>query len=1132
MINTFQHSHFPKGLSIMKKNYIEDGLNQDLSTTLHENEVQKNSYANMKCQRKSDSYVNQYNLEMANSKFSLFDQILKNDELLQTYNSAILYNVHIMQVDEKISSNRIYHDNEIYDHDEGKTIENTNRCMDWMNNNVLNEFFFNSVCHNLIKENILNDKSHHLPQQFSALTNMKATSCIEDSEENIQQESIDSQSNIIDTRNNYKELKKNSIKCLGDDVINDDKTINVKNTINPSVANEISEEVLAYDMIAKTNDNKDLLCSIIECDGNEFPNSSKLLPDAKAKQICLKKFKILESQDCSSLLSLIELQRVTSNILTKESQHDLDTKSYEEKDQQHLHTKCEEIIRQNFLVKENVSKQEILYQDYQLESSILKPHLTVLQFAIQDLRSDIEPFYCSNIQNDIFNENDNYEHNVSKNSQENLNHNLNDFFVTNYENKNNGVSEHINSMPFEIDPYTSNTDDKNLSDRITNNAIMIIETPEVVNLQMTTCDNDNTLKILSLENQNEHKNFKIDSVANFNCSFFPMVEDTIHLKDLSLLEESIKNTNEHLNSFRSYSSLNEKKCFNQNVLNAKHTNEKVTFNNNTKVNDGNESSTSQSYCITPEDGGILRNKRHRIDDVFQNEKSFKLKSFEQSLDSLSEKSRTYKKLYMKKIHDSYNLPETSNFHMTSLLMSTKHDVKDSSKVNALYPSNPYSLSKQDCNKKKIKTLYPCNPYPQKNKEFDNKKLHNKSKKNESKVIDHSIGYKFEKQHVSQPLFEIKNENTNLSPLRRESYLSANQVCNSESVLRNKPNFLQYSKKNQFIEDDKVFFQSKRIQFHHNEHEDDKNDIFMPFLFDDANFSIPSKNCNFQIPNASCHEEHKKISSNLKKTVVITPDTCMISTTCLQCQQIPQWFTQSKEISNPIVIPTTHKNGDHSTNNGSKQQNSQEIEIPYFVEGIKVERIESHIIPHRKDDKEMEGNKSIENEHKIKVERLEEEFIQIDENLSEKKDKYKKPCCCDPSQGHATTCYQYVPNYEPPKVTRIKNTRILDNSKACMTCGDQCYQRYIALRRARSQIPNYNDQCQHQLNTLRKARKYCLSHLQSCRNVDEGDVNIESNVSARTNTSNNVEKSCEYDRIGRYRKSENLRSKSRQKWKKN
>jgi len=459
--------------------------------------------------------------------------------------------------------------------------------------------------------------------------------------------------------------------------------------------------------------------------------------------------------------------------------------------------------------------------------------------------------------------------------------------------------------------------------------------------------------------------------------------------------------------------------------------------------------------------------------------------------------------------------------------SPKHDDKEHSlKVNTLYSYNPCSLPKQDSNKKKITKLYPCNPYPypQKVEESNKKKLYKKSNKNKLKFVDHSSEHNFEKKHISQPLFAMKNVDPNLSSLKQESYLSSNQDCNDKSILRNyKPNLPQYSLKHQFIEDDKIFFHSKRIQFQHDKHEDVENDIFMPFLFDDANFIMPS-----QISNASC-QEHKETSSNLKKKVIITPDTCMISTNSLQCHQTPEWFTQVQESSNPIVIPRMFKNGDFKYN-GSRKQNSTGIEIPHFEEPIQVKGIESHIIAHGKDYKVTKGNISNKNEYEKLVKRL-EEFASIDDNNSKEKDQYQRPCCCDPSRGHTTTCYQYIPNYEPLEVTRIINTSQLDNSNAYMTCSEQCQQQYVALQTSHSEIPNCSDQCQQQSKTLRKPHKYYSSHFHSDRNLDEGDVNIETNLDASTNTRNNVEKYCEYDKIGRYRRVEILRSKSRQKWKK-
>ena len=899
-----------------------------------------------------------------------------------------------------------------------------------------------------------------------------------------------------------------------------------------SLQNKNLQDLIPSNLIIKAHDINEFKYSM---NGNKGDKCVKvvesIIPNAN-----LDKSRILHTQGCLNFMSMVDLEGITTNTITSESQHN-STKEFGIENKDDLNPKHDIIIDTNFHIKEhNALKQEFLYPDHKLEASVFETNLHVLQCFTKDSQSISKLSNGCNDQIDQSKANNKLECIVSKDLQNNNDNELNKFLVVNCNKEKIDSSECVNLLTLDMEPCILKGDQE-VCRKVNNKAIMDNKTYAVRHLQMKESQDKNASKMPSFKNQNESRDLAMDCVNKLiPLSNSPQVGETL------VLHNSIKNVNEIFSSIEPYSLLNQKENCNDDDLFATKTVDKVIYKYNDTTSDGCESSISENYSLTPEDGGILRNKKSMIDDIIQNEnsitskfyeKSFKLQSYEKSLNSLSQKACTYKKLYnMKRICNEHNSLKRSLPPRTPSLHAPQYDARvHSTKVDSLYPCNPYPFSKQDFDDYFFEKPYPYNSYPPKINDFEVKKFNSRTKGVESKSVSESIKHKLQRHDVSQPLNEVKRET--ISSPRQDMHLNSNGVHNIESFSKftKLKSSLQYSKKSQFIEDDKFFFEFEKIQFLHNEHEDAKNEIFVPFVFDDARFVMPSEHYSIEASNSSrtsCHEEQERISSNLKKKKMITPENCIISSNCLQYQQTPTWLPMANI---NFALQNDSDSINHKDCKDQQECHHKVNKLCHFAEDKSIERIECNINPQITVCKEMKTKASIETEQLVIRGKTKGKSSHINEKYYTK-EGYGKPCCCDPFQGHATTCYQYVPNYEPPEVTKIKKSSNLDDLRMHIKYDEKCHKKFIASRKAQLSILDYGDQFEHQFNKLQKAHKHGSSQLQSCKNVDEGNASLELRLNKRSNVGNHVEKDCEYDRIGSYRrKSEFPKPKLRQHWKK-
>jgi hypothetical protein len=917
-----------------------------------------------------------------------------------------------------------------------------------------------------------------------------------------------------------------------------------------SLQNKNLQELIPSNLIIKAHDINEFQYSM---NGNKGDKCVKvfesIIPDAN-----LDKSRILHTQGCLSFMSMVDLEGITTNTITRESQHN-STKEFGIEIKDDLNPKHEKIIDTNFHIKEhNALKQKKLYQDHKLEACVFETNLHVLQCFTKDPQSISKLSNGCNDQIDQSKANNELECIISKDLQNNNDNELNKFLVVNCNKEKIDPSECVNLLTLDMEPCILKRDQE-VCRKVNNKAIMDNKTYAVRHLQMKESQNKNASKMPSFKNQNQSRDLVMDCVNKLiPLPNSPQIEKT------KFLHNSIKNINEIFSSIEPYSLLNQKENCNDDDLFATKTVDKVIYKYNDTTSDGCESSISENYSLTPEDGGILRNKKSMIDDVIQNEnsipskineksfklqsyeksfklqsyeKSFKLQSYEKSLNSLSQKACTYKKLYnMKRTCNEHNSLKTSIPPHTPSSHAPQYNARvHSTKVDSLYPCNPYPFSKQDSNDYFFGKPYPYNSYPHKINDFEVKKFNSRTKGVESKFVDESIKNKFQRHDVSQPLNKVKRET--ISSPRQDMHLNSNGAHNNGSLSKftKSKSSLQYSKKCQFIEEDKVFFEFEKIQFLHNEHEDAKNEIFVPFVFDDARFVMPSKHCSIEASNSSrtsCHEEQERISSNLKRKKVITPENCIISSNCLQCQQTPTGLPMANL---NFALQNDSDSVNHKDCKDQQECHHKVIKLCHFAKDKSEERNEGNINPQITACEGMKTKASIETEQSVIRGKTKGNSSHINEKYHTK-EGYGKPCCCDPFQGHATTCYQYVPNYEPPEVTKIKKSSNLDDLRMHIKYDEKCHKKFIASRKAQLSILDYGDQFEHQFNKLQKAHKYGSSQLQSCKNVDEGNASLELRLSKKSNVHDHVEKDCEYDRIGRYRrKSEFPKPKLRQHWKK-
>ena len=1088
-MNELQPLHLLKESYVPKNNYLEDGFNKESSNIIKKDVVQENSYANMRIQNKINSYLEIYKNEITNNKIPISIHILCMEDVSQPSDYENLYNKHTMQVDTRCSNNQINKKIvEINNQKENIITNDNSECLDFMYSIPLEEKIVDSVLEyslkeknvnnvqDLIEDTILIDKGNNLDEQSITILNMNENSHIIDKEKYTNKKNYNLKQ--INTKNNNRTTKNLTLKYYNDtdhksnarcnedannkvlirthkmrnvevqidllcslqdvgmqtsliDLLErenqffDEKQIDYKHP-KQYFHNENIQKILPSNMITKNNDIKKLSYPIIEC--NKVTSISEIVLDSNT---ILEKSKNFQTKDCSSLMSMVDLPKMTTNILRKESQHT----SKKEFGLKTKNEKNEKIInKESHIEEQNVPKQKHLCQDHKSKACKIETNLHIFQNIIEDSKSNLKISNNYNDQIENLKGKKKYEFTISNNLKYISGNELNKFLVTNSNKEKTdeiecvekNIKECINLMLFDINSCKLENDQQLCQNfnNIVNNKEKCI-TPY---LQMKIFNDDNEHDITPLKNQNEDKDLTIVSINNSNpLSTFSKVEKS------RALYKSCRIFNEQYNNLES-SLLNENKNLDDNNTFEIEANDKIIDNYNDTISNGFESSLSQSYSLTPEDGGILRNKKKMIDDAIENEKSLKLKNFEKSLNSLSEKSHTYKKRYMEKTCDEYNSLKSSIPPNTSTSASIKYNVKvHPTKADTLYPCNPYPFSKLDFNKKKSERLSSSNLYSYKTKEFNTKKFRNESNKTNSNVINHSFKHKFQKQRASKPLFEMKKEIVTLLSPRQDITLTYNEIYNDESlskIAKLKSN-LQYFKNPQCTKDDKVISESGKIQFLHNENEDAKHEIFVPFIFDDARFFMS---------NASCHKKQERISSNFKKTKVIIPDTCIISTDCLQSQQSSPWLP----IANSKFVLQNDNDHFHKKDSKNQQHCHQEVaKICYFAQDITKKRMEGDIILQITPREGMKTDINIENEHLTIRDKLDEESSYVDEKYHVKKE-YGKPCCCDPSTGHATTCYQYVPNYEPPEVTRIKESSTLDDLRAHMNYDEQFLQQFIAL----------------------------------------------------------------------------------------